>query len=43
MGGGGTCPQTPLACSDRFAVLTVIPGLPDFLNLGAEMATAYKS
>ena len=35
--GGGACPQTPLACSDRFAVLTgdtwaptFTPGLPDF-------------
>ena len=36
-GGGGACPQTPLACSDRFAVLTgstwgptFTPRLPDF-------------
>ena len=34
---GGACPQTPLACSDRFVVLTgntwaptFTPGLPDF-------------
>ena len=36
--GGGACTQTPLACSDRFAVLTgntwvptFTPGLPDLL------------
>jgi hypothetical protein len=36
--GGGACPQTPLACSDCFAVLTgdtwaptFRPGLPVFL------------
>ena len=47
---GGACPQTPLACSDRFVVLTgdtwaptCRPGLPVFLNLGAQMAPAYKS
>ena len=35
--GGGACPQTPLACSDRFTVLTgdtFTPGLPDFLIWG---------
>jgi hypothetical protein len=37
MGRGGACPQTPLACSDRFTILTgdtwaptFTPGLPDF-------------
>ena len=37
MGGGGAYPPTPLACSDRFAVLTgdtwaptFTSGLPDF-------------
>ena len=48
--GGGAFPQTPLACSDRFTVLTgdtwaltFRPGLPVFFNLGTQMATAYKS
>ena len=47
---GGAFPQTPLACSDRFTVLTgdtwaltFRPGLPVFFYLGTQMATAYKS
>ena len=43
MGGGGACPQTPLACSDPFAVLTGDTWATRFFNLGAQMATAYKS
>ena len=39
----GACPQTALACSDRFAVLTGDTWATRFLNLGAQMATAYKS
>ena len=44
---GGGMPPNPLACSDRFTVLTgdtwaltFTPGLPDFYN---QMAIAYKS
>ena len=41
--GMGACPQTPLACSDRFAVLTGDTWATRFLNLWAQMVTAYKS
>ena len=35
--------QTPLACSDSFAVLTGDSWATSFFNLGAQMAAAYKS
>ena len=46
-----SCPQTPLTCSDRFAILTGNTWAPTyiytwatrFLDLGAQRATAYKS
>jgi hypothetical protein len=42
--GGGACPETPLACSDRdYLGPYIYPWATRFLNLGAQMAIAYKS